>query len=194
MTEIGTSDRMPLRATLALTSAGIGLSIVASLAPRSLGPGTSIGLLAPARRYERNIRESPDAILKPKSIAVIGASRREDPSAEKLHQLVEFDFHGKLFPVTPKADFIHSIKAFPNVLSIPDPVDLAIIAAPREEVLGGVDDCGKKGVTGLVVITSGFSESGDDGRALEGPTRRADPALRNADDRAELHGRHQYLS
>ena len=54
------------------------------------------------------------------------------------------------------------------MLSIPDPVDLAIIVVPREEVLGVVDDCGKKGVTGLVVITSGFSETGDEGRAFEG--------------------------
>ena len=55
-----------------------------------------------------------DAILKPKSIAVVGASRREGSiGREILHQLVEFDFHGKLFPVNPKADFIHSMKAFP---------------------------------------------------------------------------------
>ena len=56
-----------------------------------------------------------DAILKPKSIAVVGASRREGAiGREILHQLIEFDFHGKLFPVNPKADFIHSIKAFPT--------------------------------------------------------------------------------
>ena len=59
-----------------------------------------------------------DAILKPKSIAVVGASRREGSiGREILHQLIEFDFHGKLFPVNPKADFIHSMKAFPNVSS-----------------------------------------------------------------------------
>ena len=101
-----------------------------------------------------------DAILKPKSIAVVGASRREGSiGREILHQLIEFDFHGKIFPVNPKADFIHSIKAFPTVTAIPDPVDLAIIVLPREEVLSAVDDCGKKGVTGLVVITAGFSET-----------------------------------
>ena len=91
-----------------------------------------------------------DAILKPKSIAVVGASRREGSiGREILHQLIEFDFHGKLFPVNPKADFIHSIKAFPTVSAIPDPVDLAIIVVPREGVLGVIDDCGKKGVTGV---------------------------------------------
>ena len=109
-----------------------------------------------------------DAILKPKSIAVVGASRREGSiGREILHQLIEFDFHGKLFPVNPKADFIHSIKAFPTVSAIPDPVDLAIIVVPREGVLGVIDDCGKKGVTGVVVITAGFSETGEVGKRFE---------------------------
>ena len=109
-----------------------------------------------------------DAILKPKSIAVVGASRREGAiGREILHQLIEFDFHGKLFPVNPKADFIHSIKAFPTVLAIPDPVDLAIIVVPRGDVLSAIDDCGQKGVTGLVVITAGFSESGEEGKRFE---------------------------
>jgi acetyl coenzyme A synthetase (ADP forming)-like protein len=109
-----------------------------------------------------------DPIFKPKSIAVVGASRKAGSiGREILHQLIEFDFRGKLFPVNPKADFIHSIKAFPTVSSIPDAVDLAILVVPRGEVLGVVDDCGAKGVKGLVVITSGFSETGEAGRHLE---------------------------
>ena len=69
-----------------------------------------------------------DPILRPKSIAVVGASRRAGSiGREILHQLIEFDFNGKLFPVNPNAEFIHSIKAFPTVSSIPDPLDLAII-------------------------------------------------------------------
>ena len=109
-----------------------------------------------------------DAILKPKSIAVVGASRKEGSiGREILHQLIEFDFHGKLFPVNPKADFIHSIKSFPTVSAIPDPVDLAVVVVPREEVMGVIDDCGRKGVTGLVVITAGYSETGDVGKRFE---------------------------
>jgi len=109
-----------------------------------------------------------DPILKPKSIAVVGASRRERSiGREILHQLVEFDFKGKLFPVNPQAEFIHSIKAFPSVSSIPDPLDLVVVAVPRHDVLDVVDDCGKKGVQGLVVITSGFSETGEEGKKFE---------------------------
>ena len=109
-----------------------------------------------------------DSLLKPKSIAVVGASRRAGSiGREILHQLIEFEYRGMLFPVNPKADFVHSMKAYPSVSSIPDQVDLAIIVVPREAVLAVVDDCGKKGVKGLVVITAGFSETGDEGRRVE---------------------------
>jgi acetate---CoA ligase (ADP-forming) len=107
-------------------------------------------------------------IFKPQSIAVVGASRRAGSiGREVLHNLVEYDFHGKVFPVNPKADFIHSIKAFPSVSSIPDPVDLAIIVVPKDDVLAVVDDCGAKGVKGVVLITSGFGETGEQGRKLQ---------------------------
>ncbi|MCJ7503591.1 MAG: CoA-binding protein, partial [Acidobacteriia bacterium] len=91
-----------------------------------------------------------DYIFKPQAIAVVGASRRPGSiGREILHKLIEYDFHGKVFPVNPKADYIHSIKAFPRVSAIPDPVDMAIIVVPRDEVLAVVDDCSKKGVKGL---------------------------------------------
>jgi acetyl coenzyme A synthetase (ADP forming)-like protein len=109
-----------------------------------------------------------DPIFKPQSIAVVGASRRAGSiGREVLHNLIEFNFHGKVFPVNPKADFIHSIKAFPTVSAIPDPVDLAIIVVPREEVPAVVADCGRKDVKGLIIITAGFSETGEEGRRLE---------------------------
>ena len=88
--------------------------------------------------------------------------------AKILHQLIEFEYRGMLFPVNPQADFVHSMKAFPSVSSIPDAVDLAVIVVPRAAVLPVVDDCGKKGVKGLVVISAGFSETGEDGRKFEG--------------------------
>ena len=109
-----------------------------------------------------------DSLLKPQSIAVVGVSRRAGSIGRQiLHQLIEFEYRGMLFPVNPKADFVHSMKAYPSVSSIPDQVDLAIIVVPREAVLEVVDDCGKKGVKGLVVITAGFSETGDEGRKME---------------------------
>jgi len=109
-----------------------------------------------------------DSLLKPRSIAVVGASRRPGSiGREILHQLIEFEYRGMLFPVNPQADFVHSMKAYPSVSSIPDQVDLAIIVVPREAVPAVVEDCGRKGVKGLVVITAGFSETGEEGRRME---------------------------
>jgi acetyltransferase len=109
-----------------------------------------------------------DSLLKPQSIAVVGASRRTGSIGRQiLHQLIEFEYRGMLFPVNFQADFVHSMKAYPSVSSIPDPVDLAIIVVPREAVPAVIDDCGKKGVKSLVVITAGFSETGEEGRRKE---------------------------
>jgi acetyltransferase len=109
-----------------------------------------------------------DSLLKPQSIAVVGASRKPGSLGRQiLHQLIEFEYRGVLFPVNFQADFVHSMKAYPSVSSIPDLVDLAIIAVPREAVLAVVDDCGKKGVKALVVITAGYSETGEQGREME---------------------------
>ena len=67
----------------------------------------------------------------------------------------------------PKADYVNSIKCYPNVTSIPDQIDLAIIVVPKEFVLSVVDECGKKGVKGIVVISAGFKEIGEKGVKLE---------------------------
>lgn len=107
---------------------------------------------------------SLDAIFRPRSIAVIGASRdRTSIGREILHNLLEYEFQGTIFPVNPKAANIHSLKSYPEVGAVPDPVDLAVIVVPRDLVPGVVDQCGKAGVKGIVVITAGFKEVGGDG-------------------------------
>jgi acetate---CoA ligase (ADP-forming) len=109
-----------------------------------------------------------DSIFKPKSIAIIGASRKKGSiGREILHNLMEYEFNGKIFPVNPSADVIHSIKCFPSVSAIPDPVDLAVIVVPKAQVLDSVAECGQKGIRGLVVITAGFKEVGGEGKILE---------------------------
>ena len=114
------------------------------------------------------VHEPLDAIFRPRSIAVIGASRRPGSIGhEILHNLIEHDFQGVVFPVNPTARVIHSIKAYPSVLDIPDPVDLAVVVVPYRQVLGVVEECGRKGVRGLVVITAGFREVGGEGIARE---------------------------
>lgn len=109
-----------------------------------------------------------DVIFKPKSIAVIGATtRRGSIGREILNNLFSFEFNGKIFPVNPKHEYIYSTKAYPSVLSIPDPVDLAVIVVPKEQVLMAAEDCGRKGVKGMVIITAGFREVGEEGLKRE---------------------------
>jgi acetyl coenzyme A synthetase (ADP forming)-like protein len=101
-------------------------------------------------------------------VAVIGASRRRDSIGfALLHNLVIEEFEGAIYPVNPSASSIHSLKAYPSIGAIPDPVDLAIIVVPRGAVKGAIEECLAKQVRGLVVITAGFSETGPEGAARE---------------------------
>jgi len=109
-------------------------------------------------------RAGLDAIFRPRSIAVIGASRdRTAIGHEILHNLIEYGFTGSIFPVNPKASTVHSLKCYPDPGSVPDPLDLAVIVVPRDVVPAAVDACGRAGVKGVVVITAGFKEVGGDG-------------------------------
>ena len=111
---------------------------------------------------------SLDYIFRPKSIAVIGASTQKGSIGwQLLNNLVEYEFNGKLFPVNPKATVLHSMKCYPSVLEIPDEVDCAILVVPKELVLNVVDQCGQKGIKGMVIITAGFKETGLKGAELE---------------------------
>lgn len=112
--------------------------------------------------------ERLDHIFSPRSIAVIGASRsKRKVGWEILHNLLTYGFQGRVYPVNPSASAVHSIRAYPSVLDIPDEVDMAIIIVPARKVLQVVEECGQKGVKGLVVITAGFSEVGPKGVEIE---------------------------
>ena len=109
-----------------------------------------------------------DAIFSPRSVAVVGASR--DPTSigwALLDNLLSRRFEGPIFPVNPKAGSVHSLKCYPSVSAIPDPVDLAVILVPRPLVEAVVDECLAREVRGLVVISAGFAETGQEGARLE---------------------------
>jgi acetyltransferase len=109
-----------------------------------------------------------DCLFSPRSIAVVGTSRGKGSiGREILHNLVHNGFQGPVYPVNPKADFIHSMKAYPSVKAIPEPVDLAVIVVPKKFVLEIVKECGEKGVRGIVVISAGFREIGEKGQKME---------------------------
>lgn len=104
-------------------------------------------------------------MLYPKTVAVIGASRDPASVGGKLFRnLLYSNFGGAAFPVNPKATAINGVLCYPSVSDIPGDVDLAVIIVPADKVLNVVDECGRKGVWGLVVISAGFSESGPEGK------------------------------
>jgi len=114
------------------------------------------------------MRHELDSIFRPRSVAVIGASaRRGSIGRETLHNILIAEFQGKVFPVNPSTQVIHSIKSYSTILDVPDAVDTAIIIVPKEHVRQVVQQCGEKGVKGLVVITAGFSEVGPEGKKRE---------------------------
>jgi acyl-CoA synthetase (NDP forming)/ribosomal protein S18 acetylase RimI-like enzyme len=107
-------------------------------------------------------------LLAPRSIAVIGAT----PSAGRvggavLSNLLSGAFQGPVFPVNPARRSVRGVRAYATVREIPDEVDLAVVAVPAESIGSVLDDCMAKGVKGLVVLTAGFGETGEAGRAAE---------------------------
>lgn len=129
--------------------------------PETRSPTTSA---APAAPRDTPASVALDGLFRPRSIAVIGASRKKGHLArELLHNLIVHEFQGAIYPVNPHAEVIHSIQAYPSVEAIPHPVDLAMIVVPRDHVLDAAEACGRKGVKGIVVISSGFREVGPRG-------------------------------
>ncbi|HEY0022220.1 MAG TPA: GNAT family N-acetyltransferase [Longimicrobium sp.] len=106
--------------------------------------------------------------FEPRSVAVIGASRRrESVGGALLHNLLAYPFAGPVFPVHPDAPVVQGIPAYPGVEEIPGPVDLAVIAVPAEAVVEAAEACARKGVRALVVVSAGFAESGALGRSRQ---------------------------
>ena len=104
----------------------------------------------------------------PQSVAVIGASR--DPKSigfRLLEALTTNHFRGSIYPVNPNASEILGVRVHPSVRSVPVPIDMALIAVPRNSVLSVVDECAAKGALALVIITAGFAEVGPEGAALQ---------------------------
>jgi acetyltransferase len=106
--------------------------------------------------------------LAPKSIAIIGAST--DPTKrgnQAIRRLISDDFSGNIYPINPKAPEILGLKAYASVNDVEEEIDLALICTPARTLPSVVEDCGKKGIKGAVVLAGGFREIGIDGIKLE---------------------------
>ena len=121
-----------------------------------------------AERERAAEERSLTPLLAPRSVAVIGAGREAGGIGhEVLQNLVDGEFTGHLFAVNPHADRIGDIPAYPSIADVPGPVDLAVVAVPSAAVPAVVEACGLAGVSGAVILTSGFSELGADGRQVQ---------------------------
>jgi acyl-CoA synthetase (NDP forming) len=108
------------------------------------------------------------ALLKPESVAIIGASN--DPArigGRPLRYLIDVGYAGPIYPVNPGRETVQGLPSFANVGAIPAAVDLAIIAVSAHKAIASLEECAAKGVSAAVVFSSGFAETGDAGRALQ---------------------------
>ena len=109
-----------------------------------------------------------DKIMKPKSIAVIGASTKPKTiGSEIMQRLRDYKFNGNIYPVNPKGGIIEGFQAYTSIDEVPGEVDLAVIVVNAKFVLDTIDQCHKKGIKGLCIITAGFKETGKEGAELE---------------------------
>ena len=120
------------------------------------------------RRPRRTPVNDIRAVLEPRSIAVIGAST--DPTKTGhvlLKNIVVNGFPGKVYAINPTAKEILGVKAYPNILAVPDDIDMVFFLLPGKWVPTLFEDCKKKGVKAAVIISAGFAEVGEEGRKVQ---------------------------
>lgn len=125
-----------------------------------------------ALREEAAATAAVRALLAPRTIAVIGASReRGTIGGDLFHNLLEGEFQGPVFPVNRLAASVQGVRAYASILDVPDPVDVAIVVVPAAAVAGVARECSSRGVKGLVVVSAGFGETGTAGAERQAELR-----------------------
>lgn len=107
------------------------------------------------------------SILSPKSIAVIGASDKEGSVGSTITSNIMGGFRGTVYPISPTRASVFGKKAYKTVLDVPGPIDLAVIVIKNTLVAGVLEECGRKGVGGAVIVTAGFKEVDEEGARRE---------------------------
>jgi acetyltransferase len=120
------------------------------------------------KQREELMDENLHYLLNPRSVAIIGVSRDPDSFGYPLVEIAQtYGYSGEIYLVNPNADFILGLKCYSSVLEVTGEVDTALIMVPKEIVSSSVEDCIKKGVKGIVIITAGFAEKNSQGRKLQ---------------------------
>ncbi len=111
---------------------------------------------------------SLEQILNAESVAIVGASKNETKRGyQTIRTLLDEKYEGRIYPVNPREKSILGFKCYRTVSDIEEPVDVAVVATPARSLPTVLEDCGRKGVKGAVVLAGGFSEIGAEGRSLE---------------------------
>ncbi len=109
-----------------------------------------------------------DAIFSPQSVAVVGASTIPGKVGHDIFlNILQGDYKGALYPVNPKAKYVRSVRAYPTITDLPEAVDLAILVLPPKASLKAVEEAAEKGIKGIVIVSAGFREVGEQGRKIE---------------------------
>ncbi len=117
-------------------------------------------------------------LLAPRSIAIVGASKSNPYASRLLVNLANGGFTGRLYLVNPRQDSIDGHPCHPSIEALPEPPDLAVLVVPQRAVVDVLDACGRKGIRAALIISAGFGEAGEPGRAAQEDIRRV----------AEAHG------
>jgi acetyl coenzyme A synthetase (ADP forming)-like protein len=116
----------------------------------------------PQTRSNEEIVTAMNRIMKPKAVAVIGASAEDGKIGNSvMKNLINGGYKGKIYPIHPKADEIMGMKAYKSVKDVPADIDTAVFAIPAKFVAGALVECGEKKIPGAVLIPSGFAEAGE---------------------------------
>ncbi|MFC0622474.1 acetate--CoA ligase family protein [Kribbella deserti] len=117
----------------------------------------------PVERFSQDeILTAMTRIMKPRAIAVIGASNEDGKIGNSvMKNLVNGGYQGEIYPINPKGGEVLGLKAFPSITDVPGDVDVAVFAVPAKFVAGALEQCGLKGVAGAILIPSGFAETGE---------------------------------
>lgn len=104
-----------------------------------------------------------DIMFNPKSLAVIGATRSSRNGFPGMfNRIADFGFTGRLYPINPNTDDVDGYKAYPNLVSLPEPADLVIISVPAPAVPDALRDCAASGSKNVHIFTAGFKETGEE--------------------------------
>ncbi len=112
-----------------------------------------------------------ERLVNPRSIAIMGASETSMYGKGIINALRNQHYPGKIFPINPKRDEVLGVKCFKTLSAIEEEVDLAIVIIGRNQVFAALEECEKKRVKGVLIITSGFAEADEEGKALEARVR-----------------------